>query len=140
MGARFWILAGVLVMAGGLLGGFNMMWVRHPPFPAYGYVVDLIAVPAVIAGLLYIRRVKAATMDEFMVTKKRFAAQSGFVIGFLLFAVSGLLPLVFPQTYHQFIASLDGADDGFIIGRVSGMAPFVIGLLLGQVGAWLKYR
>ena len=140
MGARFWIGIGVLALAAGMLGGFNMMWVRHPPFPVYGYVIDLIAVPAIIAGLLYARRIKAATMDEFMVTKKRFAAQSGFVIGFVLFAVSGVIPLVFPDAYHQFIASLDGADDGFIMVRISGMAPFVIGLLLGQVGAWLKYR
>jgi len=140
MRARFWILVVVLASAGGLLGGFNMMWIRHPPFPVYGYVVDLIAVPAVIAGLLYVRRIKAATMDEFMVTKKRFAAQSGVVIGFLLFAVSGVIPLVFPQAYHQFIAGMDGAGDGFTMGRVFGMAPFVIGLLLGQVGAWLKYR
>jgi uncharacterized protein YjeT (DUF2065 family) len=117
-----------------------MLWVRHPPFPVYGYVVDLVAVPAVVAGLLYLRRIKAATMDEFMITKKRFAAQSGFVLGFLLFAVSGLFPILFPLAYNQFIASLDGANDGFIIGRVSGMAPFVLGLLLGQVGAWLKYR
>lgn len=140
MRVRFWMMAGALALAGGFLGGFNMLWVRHPPFPVYGYIIDLVAVPAVLAGLLYLRRIKAETMDEFMVTKKRFAAQSGFVIGFVLFAVSGLLPLIFPQAYHQFIASLDGANDGFIMGRVSGMAPFVLGLLLGQVGAWLKYR
>jgi uncharacterized protein YjeT (DUF2065 family) len=140
MRARFWILVLVLASAGGLLGGFNMMWIRHPPFPAYGYIIDLIAVPAVVAGLLYVRRIKAATMDEFMVTKKRFAAQSGFVIGFLLFALSGVIPLIFPQAYHQFLAGMDGANEGFIMGRVFGMAPFVVGLLLGQVGAWLKYR
>lgn len=137
---RFYLGVLALALVGGLLGGFNMMWIKHPPFPVYGYVVDLIAVPAVVAGVLYLRRIKATAMDEFMVAKKRFAAQSGFVIGFALFAVSGLVPLVFPQAYNQFLASLDGANDGFIWGRISGMAPFVIGLLLGQVGAWLKYR
>ena len=86
------------------------------------------------------RAMQAVTVDEFMITKKRFAAQSGFVIGFVLFAATGFLPLLFPQVYHQFIGSLDGANDGFIMGRISGMAPFVIGLLAGQVGAWLKYR
>ncbi len=140
MGVRFWSVAGIMVLAAGLLGGFNMVWIRHPPFPVYGYGVDLVAIPAIIAGLLYVRRIKAAAMDEFMIAKKRFAAQSGFVIGFALFAVSGLVPLMFPQAYHQFIGGMDGADDGFIIGRVSGMAPFVLGLVFGQIGAWLKYR
>ena len=140
MGVRFWIVMAVLVVTAGLLGGLNMLWVRHPPFPVYGYIIDLVAVPTVIAGLLYVRRIKAETMDEFMVAKKRFAAQSGFVIGFVLFAATGLLPLLFPEAYRQFLSSLDGANDGFIMGRISGMAPFVLGLLLGQVGAWLKYR
>jgi uncharacterized protein YjeT (DUF2065 family) len=133
---------GVLALAliGGLLGGFNLYWGRAPQFPLYGTILDLCAIPVVILLVLYVRRLKAASADEFSVAKKRYAAQSGFVIGFALFLLSGLFPIFFPDLYRQFLASLDGASDGFLMGRVSGMAPFVLGLLIGQVSAWLKYR
>jgi len=124
---------GVLALAliGGLLGGFNLYWGRAPQFPLYGTILDLCAIPVVILLVLYVRRLKAASADEFSVAKKRYAAQS---------LLSGLFPIFFPDLYRQFLASLDGASDGFLMGRVSGMAPFVLGLLIGQVSAWLKYR
>jgi|GEM_PF-2178635 len=135
-------IVGVLVLAlmGGLLGGFNMHWSREPSFPLYGAMIDLCAVPVLIMLILYVRKLKTASTDEFGVVKKRYAAQNGFIIGFALFLISGMLPIVFPDLYRQFIASLDGAHEGFLMGRVTGMAPFVLGLLIGQVSAWLKYR
>ncbi len=132
-------LAAVIMMAG-ILGGVNLHWSRQPSFPLYGYIIDICAVPVLIYTILYVRRLKAVSMDEFAVTKKRFAAQTGFVFGFAMFAVSGVVPILFPQAYQQFLGTLDGVQEGFIMGRVLGMAPFVLGLLFGHVVAWLKYR
>ncbi|EGF92486.1 putative membrane protein [Asticcacaulis biprosthecium C19] len=124
----------------GLLGGFNLHWSREPVFPLYGILIDVLAVPALIYVLLYVRRLKVAATDEFAQTKKRLAAQTGIVIGFGLFAVSGIVPMIFPDAYTSFIGTLDGAHEGFLMGRVLGMAPFVLGLIVGQVVVWTKYR
>ena len=136
------IIAGFLVLAllGGLLGGFNMSWSRAPSFPLYGLIIDICAIPVMIMLILYVRKLKVASTDEFSLTKKRYAAQNGFIIGFALFLISGVFPIFFPDLYRQLIASLDGAHEGFLMGRVAGMAPFVLGLLIGQISAWLKYR
>ncbi|MGN6208741.1 hypothetical protein [Asticcacaulis sp.] len=141
-GSKWKFAGGVAVAAliGGLLGGFNLSWSREASFPLYGLIIDICALPVLIMLILYVRKLKAATTDEFSIAKKRYAAQSGFVIGFVLFLITGLFPIFLPDLYRQFIASMDGANDGFLIGRVSGMAPFVLGLLIGQVNAWLKYR
>ena len=142
MGSKWKFAGGVTVTAliGGLLGGFNMSWSREASFPLYGVIIDICALPVLIMLILYVRKLKAATTDEFSIAKKRYAAQSGFIIGFALFLITGLFPIFLPDLYRQFIASLDGAQEGFLMGRVSGMAPFVLGLLIGQVSAWLKYR
>jgi len=130
----------VLISLGGILGGLNAMWIRHGEFPAYGWLADLIAAPVFLALLLYARRLKSMNTDEFAVTKKRYAAQAGFMVGIALFCLTGLFPIVLPAQYHAFLNSMDGADDAFIMGRVFGMAPFVIGLLAGQIISWAKYR
>ncbi len=131
-----WV-AGILVLGlmGGLLGGFNMSWSREASFPLYGLIIDICAVPVMIMLILYVRKLKAASTDEFSMAKKRYAAQNGFVIGFALFLISGIFPIFLPDLYRQFIASLDGAHEGFLMGRVAGMAPFVLGLLIGQISA-----
>ena len=136
------LVSGIIALGltGGLLGGFNMYWGRQPEFPLYGVFIDLCAIPILIVMILYVRRIKANATDEFSVAKKRYAAQNGFLIGFALFMLSGLFPIIFPAAYLQFIATLDGAHEGFLMGRVAGMAPFILGLVIGQVSAWLKYR
>ncbi|ESQ93022.1 hypothetical protein ABAC460_01855 [Asticcacaulis sp. AC460] len=135
-------IIGIVVLGAmaGLLGGFNLHWSREAVFPLYGILIDVLAIPALIYVFLYVRRLKVAVTDEFAETKKRLAAQTGFVVGFGLFAVSGIVPMVFPEAYNTFIGTLDGAHEGFLMGRVLGMAPFVIGLVIGQVVAWTKYR
>ena len=130
----------LLGLTAGILAGFNRHWGMLPVFPLYGILIDICAVPVLIYMFIFARRMAKASTDEFSVTKKRMGAQVGFVIGFALFAVTGVIPLIFPQAYNAFIATLDGANEGFIMGRVFGMAPFVIGLLIGQVTAWLRYR
>ena len=140
--SRWPLVFGIMVVAltCGLLGGFNMHWSRETHFPLYGMIIDVCAVPVIIFMFLYVRRLKAASTDEFAQTKTRFAAQTGFMVGFVLYAVSGIIPIVFPDAYRAFIGQMDGANDGFILGRVAGMAPFVIGLLVGQVAAWRRYN
>ncbi len=141
MQSRWPFIGGIVALgaAGGLLGGINHYWVNHGPFPAYGLIIDLLALPVLLAGILYVRRFGKRSSDEFSVAKKRYATQYGMIIGLILFAITGVWPIVLPGLYHSFIASLDGADDGFIMGRVFGMAPFIIGLLVGQVLAWKRY-
>lgn len=129
-----------LCLLAGLVGGFNAMWIRHGDFPAYGWLVDLVAAPALIGLMLYARRLKSLAVDEFAVVKKRYAIQIGFMVGMVLFCLTGLFPILFKTHYHAFLNSMDGADDAFTIGRVFGIAPFFIGLLVGQVVSWMKYR
>jgi hypothetical protein len=126
-------LAGVVV-------GFNTFWVRQGDFPAYGWLVDLIAAPLFVALLLYARRLKRLAVDEFAVAKKNYAIQISFRVGLVLFCLTGLFPILFKTEYHAFLNGMDGADDAFTIGRVFGIAPFFIGLLVGQVASWAKYR
>jgi len=128
-----------ICLAGGL-GGINFIWAKLGAIPAYGIAIDFIAFPILIAVVLYVRRVKIATCDEFTVAKKRFAAQTGLIIGFLLFAISGVFPFMFREAYHHFIGGLGSTEDGYQIGRVLGMAPFLVGLIAGQVLAWMKFR
>ena len=129
-----------LCLLAGLLGGFNVMWLRHGDFPAYGWLVDLIAAPLLVGLLLYARRLKVLAVDEFAVAKKNYAIQISFRVGLVLFCLTGLFPILFKTEYHAFLTSMDGLDDAFTIGRVFGIAPFFIGLLVGQVASWAKYR
>ena len=135
-------VAGIVTLGllGGLLGGLNLMWSRQAQFPIYGYIADIVIVGVFIYLFVNVRRMKAESTDEFHVAKKRLAAQTGIILGFVIYAVSNALPLFFPHTSRAFLASMDGAEEGFIIGRVFGMAPFVIGLLIGQVVSWARYK
>ena len=132
-------MAGV-VLGSGLLGGCNVYWAHMPHFPVEGMAIDLLAVPAIIALIFYVRRVRRAQADEFSVTKKRIAAQTGLVVGAVGFVLISGLQLVLPAEYHAMLSHLDGAEDGYEIGRVVGLAPFIVGLMVGQVVAWRKYR
>lgn len=136
--AIVYILAAGLIA--GLVGGFTAYWGRMTVFPVYGYVIDLLAFLALAALILRARKLKIQTSDEFSVVKKRLATQQGFLIGAILFVLSGFFPYVLPHVYHGLMLSLGSPEDGYAIGRLAGFAPFVIGLLVGQVMAWLKYR
>ncbi len=140
--SRWPFIGGIATLAlmGGLLGGLNLLWSRQPVYPVYGYIVTGCVLAVMIFVVFRIRRWSSENMDEFQVTKKRFAAQTGFIFGFVIYAVTNALPLFFPDASNAFLATMDGAREGFIIGRVFGMAPFLIGLLIGQVAAWLRYR
>lgn len=131
--------AGVVIM-GGVCGALNYEWAHQAKFPPYGMIFDLIALPGTVALALYVRRMRMAAADEFSVTKKRVAAQTAVWLGFVLFLLSNGFHIFFPGLYHDLIRSLDGPEDGFVMGRVFGMAPFAVALLIGQFTAWLKYR
>ncbi len=131
------IAAGLL---GGLLGGFNLHWSRMPAFPVYGYVFNAIVIPLLFTLIFFVRKLKAATTDEFAVAKKGRAALTGLTTGMVLFLLTGTWPIFSPGTYHAFIAWTGSADDVFTMGRMFGMAPFLIGLVVGQISAWMKYR
>jgi len=136
----FWGGIFILALLGGLLGGFNLRWSRMPQFPVYGYVLDAVVVPLFFLLLFYVRKLKSETTDEFDVAKKRYAAQSGLMVGLVIFILSGLWPIFSRSTYEAFIVWAGTPDDIFTMGRVFGIVPIVIGLIIGQVGAWLKYR
>ncbi len=128
------------MLGGGLLGGFNFHWAHMSHFPVEGIAIDLLAVPVVIGLILYVRRIKHAQADEFSVAKKRMAAQTGLLIGALGFVLISVLEMVFPAAYHAMLSHLDDAEDGYAVGRIVGMAPFAIGVVIGQIVAWSKYR
>jgi len=129
-----------LAAMGGVLGGTIFYWAQHPPVPVYAYLFDSILLLAVMAGVVLVRRLKGAACDEFALAKKRLATQIGFQAGFALYAVVNLVPLLAPSLFRDLFASLDGPREGFILGQVAGMAPFVLGLLIGQGAALWKYR
>lgn len=132
---------GILALAalGGVMGGTLYYWSSRPPVPPYAYVVEGALFLALIAGVFILRRLKA-NCDEFAVAKKRLATQFGFQIGFGLYAVVNLAPLLAPHLFRDFFSGLGSAREGFIMGQVAGMAPFVLGLLIGQIAAQWKYR
>jgi hypothetical protein len=132
---------GILALAalGGVMGGTLYYWSSRPPVPPYAYIIEGALFLALIAGIFTLRRLKTSC-DEFAVAKKRLATQFGFQIGFALYAVVNLAPLLAPHLFRDFFSSLDGAREGFIMGQVAGMAPFVLGLLAGQFIAMWKYR
>ncbi|MGZ3298742.1 MAG: hypothetical protein ACXU8U_06245 [Asticcacaulis sp.] len=127
-------------VAGGLLGGFNYHWSHLPKFPIYGYAADLIVFPLLVGLILYARRLKLTSVDEFSVVKKRIAAATGMAFGMIAFVALNAVPILLPQPYHAFLASLDGTEDAYLMGRVVGMAPFAIGLFIGQIVTWARYR
>ncbi len=137
---RLYAAMAAAMLGGGLLGGFNFHWAHLSHFPVEGIAVDLLAVPVVIGLILYVRRIRRAQADEFSVVKKRMAAQTGLLIGALGFVLISVLQLVLPGAYHAMLSHLDDAEDGYAIGRVVGMAPFAIGVVIGQILAWSKYR
>ena len=136
----FFVVVACAALIAGALGGFSLHWSRQPAFPLYGMTLDLIGVPVVIGLILYARRLKRASSDEFSVAKKRYAVTTAFLCGAVLYMLCGALTIFLPQPYHAFIASLGDAQGAFEIGRVAGFAPFALGLVIGQVASWLKYR
>ena len=136
----FYLAMTAAMVGGGLLGGYNYHWVHLPHFPIAGIVIDLLAVPVVIGLILYVRRIRRAQADEFSVAKKRLAAQTGLLAGATGYVLISVLQLVFPGGYHFLLSHLDDAADGYEVGRVVGLAPFIIGLIIGQVVAWRKYQ
>lgn len=124
----------------GLLCGTLMYWSRQPQFPVYGYLFDGILAVVVVFGVVRLRKWKAAISDEFAVAKKQLATQIGFIAGFILYTAVNILPVIFRHGYDVMLAHLDGPREGFIMGQAAGMAPFVVGLMIGQVAAWWKYR
>jgi hypothetical protein len=138
-----WVFYAVVALAagiGGLLGGFSMHWSHQPVFPLYGYTLDLIGLPVVIGLILYARQLRSRTTDEFAITKKRYAVTTAFFAGVILYMLSGMFHFILPQVYHAFVASLGTPEDAYDVGRFMGFAPFVAGMVIGQIVAWLKYR
>ena len=135
----FYAIVACAAVIGGALGGFSMHWSRLPAFPLYGLTLDLIGIPVVIGLVLYARRLKKATSDEFSVAKKRYAIQTAFLSGAVLYMLCGVLTVFLPQPYHAFITSLGDPQDAFEVGRLAGFAPFVMGLVIGQIASWMKY-
>ena len=128
-----------LACLGGLLGGTAVYWSHQPEFPLYGYIFDACLAAVLVFSLLRLKRWKAEMSDEFTVAKKRIATQVGLMTGFVLFLILSLLPHLFPHSYRGVLASLDGYE-GFNLGQACGMLPFAVGLVVGQIAAWWRYR
>ena len=131
----------ILCMGAGLVNGY---WLSGGhALPIYGWVIDVLLAAVVVAvivrSVIYVRRNREVLADEFQVTKTRYATHTGFVIGLLVYSLTSLWPMLHPDSYHATLARL-GSEDAYSIGRVAGMLPFVFGMCIGQVAAWLKYR
>ncbi|MEI9903647.1 MAG: hypothetical protein WDN06_06430 [Asticcacaulis sp.] len=139
--SRWMFGAGVLTLAclGGLLGGTAVYWSHQPQFPLYGYIFDACVAAVLVFSVLRLKRWKAKISDEFTVAKQRIATQVGLTTGFVLFVILSLLPHLLPHFYRGVLAPFDGYE-GFNLGQTFGMLPFAIGIVVGQVAAWMKYR
>ena len=77
-------------LTGGLLGGLNLTWSHHPPFPAYAWIIDIVLVLVLFGLIFYARRLKRESTDEFDQTKKRHAAAFGLMFGMIGFLLTNL--------------------------------------------------
>ena len=127
------------VVLGGLLGGLNFMWAHEGAIPAYGYVVDAALLAAIVLSILYVRRVRKAQADEFSVVKKRAAATTAMMFGFVVYGLGMIARGLFAGPYKSLLDQLPAKDDAFTLGLSLGMAPFAVGMLVGLVFVWRKY-
>ncbi len=130
---------GGAVVLGGTLGGLNFMWAHEGHFPIYGYGVDTALLAVLILLVLYVRRRRSAEADEFSVLKKRTAASTGMMFGFIAYGLGTIARGVFAGGYATMLDRLPGKDDAFILGLTLGMAPFAIGMVFGLLFVWRKY-
>ncbi len=128
-----------LACLGGLLGSTAVYWSHQPQFPMYGYIFDACVAAVLVFGLMRLKQWQSESCDEFAVAKKRIATQVGLTTGFMLFLAMSLLPHLFPQAYRGVLAPLTGYE-GFNLGQACGMLPFAVGMVIGQIVAWMKYR
>ncbi len=135
----FWAGLFAVALFGGFMGAINVTWRRHG-FPTWGVPADVTAVVVIAIAVFFLRRLKAKSTDEFSIAKKRYAATTGVMIGMIIFLLSGLWPILSPGSYAAFLVWCGSPDDVFVMGKVFGFFPFVLGLLIGQVAAWAKYR
>jgi hypothetical protein len=140
MEPTWWRISGFVVLILSLLAA---LLYGHALNGGHALPIDIIlalGVVAVIAlAVVYSRRHRQVPADEFLVAKTRYATYGGFMIGLVLYCLASLWPFVHPASYHAALSRF-GTEDGYSIGRVSGMVPFVVGMWIGQVAAWLKYR
>lgn len=147
MEPTWWRLRGIgvavliLCMGAGLLNGYWLSGGRD--LPIYGWAMDAVlaagVVTVIVWAVIYVRRNREVLADEFQVTKTRYATHTGFVIGLLIYSLTSLWPMLHPASYQVLLGRI-GSEDAYSIGRVAGMLPFVLGMCIGQVAAWLKYR
>lgn len=123
-----------------LVVGTAVYWSRQPVFPIYGYIFIACLIVVMVFTAFNMRRWRTEGLDEFQVAKKRMATQIGFIAGFVIYSAVNILPFLFRDAYNTMFLHLDGPREGFILGQVAGMAPFVLGLFIGHIVAWAKFR
>jgi len=136
---RMYLAWGGAVALSGLLGGLNFLWAHEGAVPAYGYAVDMALLAIVVVLILYVRRERKARADEFSVVKKRTAATTAMMFGFIVYGLGMVARGLFAGPYKALLDQLPGKDDAFTLGLSLGMAPFAIGMLAGLVFVWRKY-
>jgi hypothetical protein len=142
-----WILYGLGIVAAGLGFGAGLKArfgekTDTQSSLAYG-AVAILTLTFVAATSIYMRvygRHRHEFMDEFIATKTRYAAQSGLIVGACLMVVMALTFFMWPQLETTVLLWTHTENSGFSFGRLLGSMPFLIGALIGQVVAWLKYR
>jgi len=141
MKSSFWMHAawGAAAILGGLLGGLNFHWAHAGHVPVYGYGVDTALLAVLVMLILFVRRERGVNADEFAIVKKRTAASTGMMFGFIAYGLGTVARGVFAQGYTSLLNALPGKDDAFVLGLTLGMAPFAIGMLVGLVFVWRKY-
>ena len=136
---KMYLAWGGAVAMGGLLGGLNFMWAHIGGIPAYGYVVDAALLALMVVLVLYVRRERMARSDEFAVVKKRTAATTAMMFGFVVYGLIMIARGVFAGPYKALLDQLQDKDDAFTLGMTLGMVPFALGMLFGLVFVWRKY-
>ena len=136
---RMYLAWGGAIVLGGLLGGLNLMWTHEGGLPAYGYAVDFALVAVMVVLILYVRRARMARSDEFAVVKKRTAATTAILFGFITYGLGMIARGLFAGAYRGWLDQLADKDDAFTLGLSLGMAPFALGMLVGLIFVWRKY-
>jgi len=136
---KLYLAWGGAMALGGTLGGLNFLWAHRGYIPAYGYVVDTALLALVVVLVLYVRRERKARSDEFSLVKKRTAATTAIMFGFVTYGLGMIARGVLAGPYKHLLDQIPGKDDAFTFGFTLGMAPFALGMLVGLAFVWRKY-
>jgi len=142
------ISIGVLALLSCALGILNAVWLygSSDGLTMAQIVFDALAGCALLAAAvaLTIQARKSPDRlgfsDEYAGARRRYASQIGLIAGLVLFVISLIAKTIVPDAFDFLIDANAGKRDAFFSGHMMGGYTFYIGVMIGWVVAYIKYR